>query len=413
MEIRTRLEGEDMHVELEGRMDAAWSGTFGKTLQDTLLVGCHSVILDLGKVSYLSSAGIRILMLLAKQLKSIGGKLHISEQSAQVREVLDMVGFLKLIEASPVKPGPSVPHSESPQARHFVFGEHAFEVYPLSAEASHDGQLIGQPLSTSGHYHAGVDTLLRLTPGRLVLGLGSIGDELNTARAGELLGVEGLAISLPGDDPAHPDWLAREGDLVPTVRLQYGLTTEGRFRELLRFGNQPDTPPLPLSNLAGAVLERLECDAAVWVAIAETASLVGAALQKPPDGLSGDWFAFPDIRERMLFTAEPAHASETCLIVGIASRRPPELLAGFLRPLTRSSDLQGHCHAAVVPYRPVKKGFIELTDMLDALLETQTLRGVLHLLNDDRDGIGAGESHLRRGAIWCAPLRFTAPEAHP
>jgi len=51
--------------------------------------------------------------------------------------------------------------------------------------------------------------------------------------------------------------------------------------------------------------------------------------------------------------------------------------------------------------------------MLDGLLETQTLRGVLHLLNDDRDGIGAGESHLRRGAIWCAPLHFTAPEAHP
>jgi len=31
---------------------------------------------------------------------------------------------------------------------------------------------------------------------------------------------------------------------------------------------------------------------------------------------------------------------------------------------------------------------------------------VLHLLNDDREGIGAGESHLRRGALWCAPVDF-------
>jgi hypothetical protein len=39
-------------------------------------------------------------------------------------------------------------------------------------------------------------------------------------------------------------------------------------------------------------------------------------------------------------------------------------------------------------------------------MESQLLRGVLHLLNDEREGIGAGESHLRRGAIWCAPVSF-------
>ena len=39
-------------------------------------------------------------------------------------------------------------------------------------------------------------------------------------------------------------------------------------------------------------------------------------------------------------------------------------------------------------------------------MESQLLRGVLHLLDDDREGIGAGESHLRRGAVWCAPVDF-------
>jgi anti-anti-sigma factor len=410
MEIRTRLEGEDMHVELEGRMDAAWSGTFGKTLQDTLLVGCHSVILDLGKVNYLSSAGIRILMLLAKQLKGIGGKLHISEQSPQVREVLEMVGFHRLIEPLPTATSPAGSRP-SPLAEPVVLGEHTFEAYSLATDAVHEGQLIGQPLTTAGQCLIGDGSVWRLTPGRLALGLGSIGDERNPARAGELLGVEGLAINLPGDDPAHPDWLTREGDLVPAVRLHYGLTSEGHFRELLRFGNQPDTPALPLSELAGVVLERSGCDTAVWVTIAETASLVGAALQKPPDEPTDDWFGFPAIRQRMLFTAEPAHASETCLIVGIVVRQPAESLAGFLRPLSRTSDLHGHCHAAIVPYRPVKKGCIEQADMLESLLESQTIRGVLHLLHDDRDGVGAGESHLRRGAVWWAPLRFTATEA--
>ena len=39
-------------------------------------------------------------------------------------------------------------------------------------------------------------------------------------------------------------------------------------------------------------------------------------------------------------------------------------------------------------------------------MSTQTIRGVLHLLNDDRDGVGVGESYLRRGALWCAPVTF-------
>lgn len=44
-------------------------------------------------------------------------------------------------------------------------------------------------------------------------------------------------------------------------------------------------------------------------------------------------------------------------------------------------------------------------------MDAQTLRGVLHLLNDDREGIGAGESYLRRGALWCAPVHFNAEDS--
>jgi hypothetical protein len=58
----------------------------------------------------------------------------------------------------------------------------------------------------------------------------------------------------------------------------------------------------------------------------------------------------------------------------------------------------------------VRKGYITLSDGLARLLDTQTLRGVLHLLNDDREGVGAGESFLRRGAIWCAPVTFNAED---
>ena len=39
-----------------------------------------------------------------------------------------------------------------------------------------------------------------------------------------------------------------------------------------------------------------------------------------------------------------------------------------------------------------------------SLFEEQALQGLLHLLRDDREFAGIGESEFARGAIWIAPL---------
>lgn len=416
MEIRTRLDGEEMHIELEGRMDAAWSGTVGKTLQETLHAGCHSIALDLSKVTYLSSAGIRVLVILVKQLKGIGGSLRIADASPAVRDVLQMVSFHSLLEAAAPAPKPATPARPREPAgpRAWQYGEHGFEIHNLNPDDLNPDSLRGSVIGDPARSFAAGETSCRsvslpASTNTLFVGLGTLGTEADCRqRAGELLAVDGLAIALPGDDPAHPDWLMRESELVPQVNLLHGLRAEGSFRHLLRFGTTPDAPALSMSELALAVLELCKCEQAAFVAVAETASLVGVALQVPPNRIDGDWFAFPAIRDRMLFTAEPAYADEACLIAGIAARNPVPPLAGSLRPLRAESGLAGHIHAAVVPYRPVHKGLIQLHDTLEALMESQTLRGVLHLLNDDREGVGAGESYLRRGAVWCAPVVFDA-----
>jgi len=140
------------------------------------------------------------------------------------------------------------------------------------------------------------------------------------------------------------------------------------------------------------------------VLIAETAHLIGAALQVSASARESDFFNFPSIRDRLLFTAEPAFADETCVVAGVIARDANSLLAKQLRPYDDESGLAMHNHAGVMPFMPVRKGLIELSESLQRLMDTQTVRGVLHLLNDDREGVGAGESFLRRGAIWCAPV---------
>jgi hypothetical protein len=76
----------------------------------------------------------------------------------------------------------------------------------------------------------------------------------------------------------------------------------------------------------------------------------------------------------------------------------------MLRPLGKGPDLKGHFHAAAFSYRPVKKGRLELKPMVATLFEAETLQGVLHLLGDDREIEGCGESEFVRGACWIGPI---------
>lgn len=409
MEINTHIDGDAMRIVLQGRLDAAWSVAVGTSLQDSLHSGCHHIALDMSQVSFLSSAGIRVLMLLFKQLQSVGGRLTVLDPAPPVRSVLDMVGFSRWVEISSAAAASAPAEARPAEAIPTLsIGEHTLEIYPLAAGAVQQGRLLGDPAAAmAGTPSATVDAL-RLPAGSLCIGLGALGgkadDEL--AHAGELLAVGGLAIVLPGDDPAHPDWLVQQGEWVPEAAMLYGIHASGEFAHLLRFGTTPDAPAIRLSELAQAALQACQSDTVVFAAAAETAALVGAARQSPPSGSAGDFFQFPSIRDRLLFTAEPAYGDESCLLVGIAARNPaPPALAAFLRPLDSSGTVQGHVHGAVVPYRPIHKGAVELASTLESLMENQRIRGVLHLLNDRREGVGAGESALRRGALWCAPLR--------
>ena len=402
MEIITQLDGDEMRIELRGRLDAAWSNSVSKTLQDTVQGGAHRIALDLSQVSYLSSAGIRVLVMLTKNIKAIGGSFRLINPSEAVSEVLKLVGFQQLLDTFSTSlgvQGPVLKQHDSIEPARVKLAENDFEVYTLSSDSIQRGLVIGNDDNQAVAIAVPADTW--------VIGQGVLGStHVNAKRSGELVAVSGLAITLPGDDPAHPDWMQQEAELIPEVALFHGLKVTGKFRYLLRFGEMPETLPLRLSELTQAALEICKSDAVSWVMLAETAHLIGAAALGAPGQHIDDFFEFPSIRDRLLFTAEPAYTDATCLIAGVIARNPKLPLATQLRPIAEGSDLLMHAHACIVPFNPVCKGFIHLAESLEKLMAAQTIRGVLHLLNDDRDGVGAGESFLRRGAIWCAPVDF-------
>jgi hypothetical protein len=141
-------------------------------------------------------------------------------------------------------------------------------------------------------------------------------------------------------------------------------------------------------------------DTAAVVIVGEAAALVGAALRQSPAHPAGaDLFAFPAVRSRLTFTTERAFARSLTLAVGIVSRsQQPQL-----RPLGKSPDLFGHFHAAAFSFGPLKRGRIDLKETVVNLFETESLLGVLHLLNDTREAVGIGQSEFIRGACWAGP----------
>jgi hypothetical protein len=88
----------------------------------------------------------------------------------------------------------------------------------------------------------------------------------------------------------------------------------------------------------------------------------------------------------------------------VVSRNPDPLLEPHLRPVAPGSGLLGHFHAVVFAYRPVPQRTVVLRALVTRLFMQQQVRGVLHLLGDDRGAAGAGESGFRRGLCWAGPI---------
>jgi anti-anti-sigma factor len=57
-----------------------------------------SLALDFAAVDYISSAGLRVLLILQKKIHAAGGSLSVRNLNGTVREVFDMTGFSAILK---------------------------------------------------------------------------------------------------------------------------------------------------------------------------------------------------------------------------------------------------------------------------------------------------------------------------
>lgn len=76
-----------------------------RTVLDPLLARClaggDTLVFDFSQLDYISSAGLRVLMLAAKQAKAQGGRIVIADLQPVVREIFEISRFTMVFEVLP------------------------------------------------------------------------------------------------------------------------------------------------------------------------------------------------------------------------------------------------------------------------------------------------------------------------
>ncbi len=98
MEVNIRKEEKGLVVSVIGRMDAVSSPDFDTQVEEQINKGETSLVLDLSGLDYISSAGLRSMLTLAKKLKTKEGDLVLCGLQDVVKEVFHVSGFSTIFE---------------------------------------------------------------------------------------------------------------------------------------------------------------------------------------------------------------------------------------------------------------------------------------------------------------------------
>ena len=98
MEIKTEREGGTLVVQVEGRIDGVTDPEFENTIKTAISENDRAVIINFEDVAYISSAGLRAVLLIAKHLGQRDAKFALYALGALIREVFEISGFDHIIQ---------------------------------------------------------------------------------------------------------------------------------------------------------------------------------------------------------------------------------------------------------------------------------------------------------------------------
>jgi anti-anti-sigma factor len=83
--------------QIEGRLDAETASQAETQVKQVLQQGCQRLLFDLSKMDYISSAGLRVILMAVKELRNKKGKVVLCSLTPYVKEIFDVSNFSSII----------------------------------------------------------------------------------------------------------------------------------------------------------------------------------------------------------------------------------------------------------------------------------------------------------------------------
>ena len=96
MEVSTTVDGASATMALSGKLTVATAPLLEAAFAE-LPAGATDVVLDLSRLSYVASAGLRVIVSNDKALRKNGGKLRLAHPNDEVMGVLDTTGLVEIL----------------------------------------------------------------------------------------------------------------------------------------------------------------------------------------------------------------------------------------------------------------------------------------------------------------------------
>lgn len=97
MKIDTTIDGNQMTLALEGKLDTITSPDLEKIIQNDL-EEITDLTLDLANLTYISSAGLRVCLAAQKRMTELKGTFTIVNAGPKIMEVFEITGFTDIIK---------------------------------------------------------------------------------------------------------------------------------------------------------------------------------------------------------------------------------------------------------------------------------------------------------------------------
>lgn len=97
MKVEISQKDNQVLVAVEGRVDTLTSSDFEKQLSPYFSMQGIELVLDCAAMEYISSAGLRVVLMAHKSITAKGGRFIIRNLNNEVRSVFDMTGFSRIL----------------------------------------------------------------------------------------------------------------------------------------------------------------------------------------------------------------------------------------------------------------------------------------------------------------------------